>query len=331
MSTEKDDLIYNFLQGDLTTTEEIELMEWLDSSDKHRQFLTKIQNVWNVMASDGTIEYDTNLALQKFHQQIAAETTNNNYQSKRQHNIWLRMTQIAASVLLLASVAWGAYHIGHNTENQELSEIVMSTPNGSYANCTLPDGTRLNLFPGSVITYPHDFGQKERRIHLKGEAVFDVKHDDEVPFVVNTGHVEVKDLGTTFRCKDFTDENRVEVQLIQGLVSVNNLGSSKLYDLKACQQLSLNKKTKTITISNYAEGEENRSLSFDGDDLEYIAKILERIYGVNISFRGDILSKSYSFHGKFDPMEQGITDILDVMSHTNLIHYSERGKSIIVW
>lgn len=332
MNTEKDDLIYHFLQGELTATEEKELMAWLDSSDKHRQHLKKIQNIWNAMADDGALDYDATAAFERFHQQIATKTpAGNDRRLSNRKRIWRRMVQVAASVVLLVGVAWGGYYIGHHTEAQELREITMSTPNGSYAYCTLPDGTRLALQPGSQITYPQDFGKKERRVHLQGEAMFDIRHDDKMPFVVKTRHVEVKDMGTTFWCKDFVDEDCVEVQLTQGLVEVSSPTSGKVYSLKPSQQLSMNKKTQEVTISYFAEGEDHRYLSFDGDDLKHIAKVLERIYGVNIIFKGDILSRGYTFHGKFTPITQRVTDILDMLARTNLIHYNESGKNITVW
>lgn len=333
MNTDKDDLIYRYLQGDLTASEEMELAEWLSASAEHRHHLKEMHRLWNVMADDRHAAYDTEAAFRLFGREIAAEDTTPCEAPRTAYRpaLWRRAVRIAASVALLAGVGLAAYHVGQQAGAARGGEITMSAPDGSYAHCTLPDGTRLTLLPGSQITYPHDFGQRERRLRLEGEATFDVKHDDKVPFVVRTAHLEVRDLGTTFRCKDFADDDRAEVQLIQGLVDVASPASGQVYHLKPCQQLSIDNKTRAVAITHLTEGSDARHISFEGDDLSHIAKVLGRIYGVHISFRGDILSRGYTFHGKFDPSTQRATDILDILALTNRIHYSESGKHITIW
>lgn len=74
----------------------------------------------------------------------------------------------------------------------------MQAPNGQRLKLTLPDGTGVQLNSGSVIEYPSVFGKDVRRIRLSGEAMFDVTHNEEQPFVVETFASDIRVLGTRF-------------------------------------------------------------------------------------------------------------------------------------
>lgn len=53
----------------------------------------------------------------------------------------------------------------------------------------LPDGTKVWMNSDSKLTYPVDFSKKRRLVKLEGEAYFDVVHDENNKFIVNTGTV----------------------------------------------------------------------------------------------------------------------------------------------
>ena len=49
--------------------------------------------------------------------------------------------------------------------------------NGQKANITLPDGSIVRMNSATEIRYPADFGKRERKINLNGEAYFEVESD----------------------------------------------------------------------------------------------------------------------------------------------------------
>jgi ferric-dicitrate binding protein FerR (iron transport regulator) len=55
----------------------------------------------------------------------------------------------------------------------------------------------VTLNSESRITYPAEFAD-ERSVELQGEAIFDVTHDADRPFMVATADMNVKVLGTIF-------------------------------------------------------------------------------------------------------------------------------------
>ncbi len=55
---------------------------------------------------------------------------------------------------------------------------------------------------------------------MKGEALFEVAHKPEQPFVVTSGVLETKVLGTVFNVMAYQDESEIQTTLITGEVEV---------------------------------------------------------------------------------------------------------------
>jgi transmembrane sensor len=54
------------------------------------------------------------------------------------------------------------------------------------------------LGPGSELTIRAGYGETQREVALRGEAYFDVVHDERRPFVVRAGDAVIRDVGTSF-------------------------------------------------------------------------------------------------------------------------------------
>jgi transmembrane sensor len=82
---------------------------------------------------------------------------------------------------------------------------------------TLPDGSIVELRSGARISV--EFSQKSRSVMLEaGDADFWVTKHPSRPFVVRTGSVEVRAVGTAFSVS--RDNHKVGVVVIEGRVSV---------------------------------------------------------------------------------------------------------------
>lgn len=92
------------------------------------------------------------------------------------------------------------------------------TQGAARGHAELADGSRIELNTGSALKI--DYSGKDRRVTLaRGEAFFDVKHDETRPFVIKAGDGEVRVLGTAFSVKREGDGARVTV--IRGKVRVS--------------------------------------------------------------------------------------------------------------
>lgn len=55
---------------------------------------------------------------------------------------------------------------------------------------------------------------------LRGEVLFDVKHNPALPFIVHTKAMDIKALGIAFNVKAYRNDGITETSLIKGLVEV---------------------------------------------------------------------------------------------------------------
>ncbi|GAA4308189.1 hypothetical protein GCM10023149_01990 [Mucilaginibacter gynuensis] len=105
----------------------------------------------------------------------------------------------------------------------------------------LPDGTRVWLNSESQLSYEGDMLNKETRtVKLVGEAYFDVTHNKQHPFIVNTDKISIKVLGTAFNVEAYPNAEKSTTTLIRGSIelSVNNVNYSKI-KLKPSEKFDL--------------------------------------------------------------------------------------------
>ena len=87
---------------------------------------------------------------------------------------------------------------------------------------SLPDGSQLTLMAHSQASYPHTFDSEKREVYLKGDALFSVVHEGKRPFLVYSGTLVTRVLGTRFRVQARPGDTRMMVSVLSGKVSVMN-------------------------------------------------------------------------------------------------------------
>ena len=83
----------------------------------------------------------------------------------------------------------------------------------------------------SKIQYFNNFNQSGREVHLEGEGYFEVKKNQDKPFIVTTSDIRIKALGTTFNIKAYPEEKTIETTLVEGKLEVESGISGKVNKL----------------------------------------------------------------------------------------------------
>lgn len=86
----------------------------------------------------------------------------------------------------------------------------------------LPDGSTVLLNENSELKVGKDFGSLNREVSFVGEGYFKVAHDPSKPFIVHTGKVNTKVLGTVFNIKAYPNESAITVTVTKGKVQVSD-------------------------------------------------------------------------------------------------------------
>jgi transmembrane sensor len=99
-----------------------------------------------------------------------------------------------------------------------------TTAFGERDSVRLADGTLVLLGPRSELVVAGGYGERSRAVELRGEALFQVVHDEARPFSVRAGGAEIRDLGTTFVVSTDPGDG-VRVVVTEGRVSLAPAGA----------------------------------------------------------------------------------------------------------
>tara|TARA_R110002167_G_scaffold129337_2_gene312201 strand:+ start:3242 stop:4435 length:1194 start_codon:yes stop_codon:yes gene_type:complete len=105
--------------------------------------------------------------------------------------------------------------------DEDLVYNTLSVPNGKKFKLILSDGSEVHLNAGSSLRYPVKFlTGMERHVFLSGEAYFDVDKDTEHPFIVTSGKMDIRVLGTEFNVTAYPEDVEIKTVLVEGSVSL---------------------------------------------------------------------------------------------------------------
>jgi len=141
--------------------------------------------------------------------------------------------------------------------------MIIATSSDQQKEVMLPDGSMVWLNENSELKYPTSFNTNLREIELSGDAVFEVTHNADQAFVVQSDDLSVKVLGTRFNVN--TIEENATVYVINGKVQVSN----------AHQPSDLEIITKGMSVEyNSTKGQLKRTKNFDPNQLYWMNKTL---------------------------------------------------------
>jgi ferric-dicitrate binding protein FerR (iron transport regulator) len=123
---------------------------------------------------------------------------------------------VAAAVAVLVMAAWWVFMRDTTPE-----PLAFRTPDNQSRSITLPDQSQIELNENSTLSYTFD--GDTRKVVLSGEAFFDVEKDPKHPFVIQTGEVQTRVVGTSFNIRAYPDEAKVKVSVKTGRVEVRKV------------------------------------------------------------------------------------------------------------
>lgn len=204
----------------------------------------------------------------------------------------------AVAVWLLPVIASGIMiYFWNKTSQPQVRYQKLVTQRGERAKIKLPDGTGIWLSPSSTLEYPEKFDREVRKINLTGEAFFDVAKDKVRPFIIHSGPLTTKVLGTSFNIKSYGKEQPFSVTVLTGKVEVNTSGTSDKPAMKVelCrnQRAVFDSKKQVLVKENDLQAsrllsEREGSFEFNGVSVSGVLEEVRRQYSVDIRTEGDI-------------------------------------------
>lgn len=248
-------------------------------------------------------------------------------EKKRKKALWF-----AAASLLMMLVTGGLWifneqgavsKTGKNSTEALLT--VLYVPMGQQKQLILADGSKVWLNSASTLKYPSFFTGKERSVELNGEAFFEIEKNTAMPFRVNINNAKIEVLGTQFNVMAYVDEPVSKTTLVNGAVKIMRGAESVI--LQPGQQAEIVNPASggmDIPIKVNRDIDPDAAISwkrgliiFHQDDVHTIARVLSRLYDVDIQYDGGVPDKKTS--GTFSRTED-IHKILDELASQD-IHF----------
>ena len=182
-----------------TPDDELHFEDWLNESSAHRVAFMRLNASWKRTERLMALRTPELKRLQTSPQTNGGRV--------------LRVAVLAAVVL--GGAGWLASYLRTPHYDRYATTV------GGHETLALHDGSKIELNTDTVVRISQT--AKQRLVMLdRGEAYFQVRHDETRPFVVVTDAGRIVDLGTTFSVR--TDANHLKVTLVEGSVRVETKG-----------------------------------------------------------------------------------------------------------
>ncbi|WP_167856843.1 FecR family protein [Hymenobacter aquaticus] len=251
---------------------------------------------------------------------------------------WRRLWLAAASVAVLATGGTVAYrqYLAQPSGLAPLSYEERTNPRGTKSKVLLADGTAVWLNADSRLSFPATFSGARREVYLEGEAFFDVKRNEQMPFIIHVGTHEVRVLGTSFNVKAYKEDDAVETAVVTGRVAfiraalpaaaardtIYVVPDQKVVYSKASHEL----RVEQVNGRDYASWNQ-RSLIFQATPLAEVAKTLERQYNVTVRFEDERL-RNCRLTGRFK--DQSLREVLRLIEMTRAFDFELQNSTLLI-
>jgi len=280
---------------------------------------------------------------------------------------WRTWSVAAALILLFGGYGLFYYEHSKDTATDSLTWQEKYTPRNARSRMTLTDGSSVTLNSDSRLKYPVSFDGPAREVYLMGEAYFTIAKDAAHPFIIHTNKMTIRVLGTSFNVRCYPDDDASETTLIQGSIEVTfpDRPADKII-LKPTDKLVIrNDKLEqptsrpadkaathldstanqgarhtgyTLTGLTYYRNQPgtvvetswmDNKLVFNAEELQSVARKMERWYGVSIVIDNEEL-KTLPFTGLFQ--NETIDEALYALQLSEKkIHYTKKDAIIHIY
>ncbi|WP_200976532.1 FecR family protein [Echinicola sp. 20G] len=325
--------IKDFYEGKLSRDQVLEFLEFLESPEAEEHLSIEVISLWISKIKNSKYKWDNRAVWGRIQKGMKGYPKSFIQKSIEPTNFIKEHLWKAA--ILVFMIGLTTLFFVRNPKNflshpalEETLFVTKVNPRGEKTKVTLEDGSVVYLNSESSITYAENF-RENRKIQLEGEAFFEVTKDQDHPFSVDAKGIITTALGTSFNISTFNKQQKVTVTLVTGKVKLNQKGKSAFLELQPGEEshLSIYEKEMekyTVSVSDrilWTKG----ILKFDMSSFQEMVEILERWYGVDISFEGT--PNNIKASGEFDQQES-LRNVLEVMSKSLEFDFELHNKSV---
>ena len=218
------------------------------------------------------------------------------------------------AMVAAAGVADGAGGVTREMEARDVRKVVH-----------LSDGSTVLLNKNSRLEYPTAFAGTTREVTLTGEAYFDITHMTGRPFLVHTGKLTTRVLGTSFNIRAYPADKAIAITVTSGKVQVLKEDAS-LGLVTENQQIKYDKGSDSL-VRRAVDVKpliawKPEEVSFDDITMEEAARRIGDWFGVTVGFVNPVVKEcrvTATFYRE-DDLEEILTVVCGVSQSTFTMH-----------
>ncbi|MBK7096837.1 MAG: FecR domain-containing protein [Saprospiraceae bacterium] len=212
---------------------------------------------------------------------------------KKLISINLKLAIAVAAVLLVV------FSVAAVFLNSSLSGTIIKAQNEVVFN-KLPDGSRIFVNRNSCLKYSKDFAVTDRTVFLEGSAFFNVRYDQNRPFIIKTADNTIKVVGTSFQVINVNNKT-IEVNVFTGIVEFY-AKDGEYVTLKKGQSAVYNPQNQRFTKSEKVQLNPDlraEFLTFQNAELSFVFERLSQMFDCQIDVKCGAVSgmKGYTSPG----------------------------------
>jgi transmembrane sensor len=315
-----DELIAKVLAKEASPQEQAWIDHWANESELNKRYVEDSKKLFKQIDSikeDKPV--DTNKAWNKLNDRIDNGDTRIIELPKPK-----RTFQIAAAVILFICMS---FFVRMLLNNKEVKPEVY-TAEKQMVEKKLPDGSKVFINKNSEIAYA--IKDHVREVKLKGEAYFEVVHNEQEPFVITVNDVLVKDIGTEFNVRTL-ENGDIEVKVDGGEVqfySTDNEGLKLMEGEKARYNKTAKQFSKVSTdVFDNTSSYRTKVFNFKNVKLQEVIDQLNEVYGTDIRLNNTKL-RDCPVTTQFN--DQTIEEVLSVLADFNDLKIERNGNTYIL-
>jgi ferric-dicitrate binding protein FerR (iron transport regulator) len=254
---------------------------------------------------------------------------------------WRVAVAASVAVVVAGTILWGmnGRHVRKAAVGVPVQAVVVDAGGATQAMVTndrkrvvhLPDGSTVCLNKNSRLEYPRVFRDTMREVVLSGEAYFDITPLAGRPFIVHTGKLSTRVLGTAFNIRAYPGDKAIAITVTSGKVQVSNERAA-VGLLTADQQMRYDVASATIVQEKVdvrpLVAWRPSEVSFDDITMEEAARRVGEWLGVQVHFVNPALKDcrvTASFY-----REDQLEEILTVLCAVNQMSYAIHDKDVSI-
>lgn len=343
-------IIARYQDRSLNEEDSRKLENWLDESSENRRIFHSVDRIWKASEEKSHDSLISELNLEKDWIRVSGRLRRSPEERRsrilhfrklrKRQQFYSNLLKVAALVLVAFMSGILTFRYAPQPVVEEIYQPVYSeivTNAAERANVELSDGSKVTLNADSKLIIPDRFRSDRREVELQGQAFFDIRHDRNRPFYIQSGNAVVEVLGTSFDVRSYQNENEIRVAVRTGTIELhktddpdNKLVVNEGYKGMVSSEngkLSLELVDDPDAHFGWLQG----MIVFRNTKLSDVFIQLERSYGVKITVEeglDELLNEKFTASLK----TRSVREVMDVIQKSMNIKYEvlEDGDEILI-